>query len=86
MENNIGVNIKKYRQESGIKQGDFAKILGITSTTLSRIERGKGSIKMDTLKKISEKLDVPLEKIIFGADTVLLNSEIVEKLKSKKIY
>ena len=86
MENKIGDNIKKCRQMAGIKQGDFAKILGITSTTLSRIERGKGSIKMDTLKKISEKLEIPLEKIIFGVDTILLNSEIIEKLRSKKIY
>lgn len=86
MENRIGDNIKQYRQMAGIKQGDFAKILGITSTTLSRIERGKGSIKLDTLKKISEKLEIPLEKIIFGVDTILLNSEIVEKLRSKKIY
>ena len=86
MQNKIGDNIKQYRQMAGIKQGDFAKILGITSTTLSRIERGKGSIKMDTLKKISEKLEIPLEKIIFGVDTILLNSEIVEKLRSKKIY
>lgn len=86
MQNKIGDNIKQYRQMAGIKQGDFAKILGITSTTLSRIEHGKGSIKMDTLKKISEKLEIPLEKIIFGVDTILLNSEIVEKLKSKKTY
>lgn len=84
--NSIGENIKQYRQEAGIKQGDFAKSLGITSTTLSKIEMGKGSVKMDILKKISEKLKIPLEKIIFGADTILLNSEIVEKLKSKKIY
>lgn len=84
--NSIGKNIKQYRQEAGIKQGEFAKSLGITSTTLSKIEMGKGSVKMDILKKISEKLKIPLEKIIFGADTILLNSEIVEKLRSKKIY
>lgn len=82
--NNIGENIKQYRQEAGIKQGDFAKSLGITSTTLSKIEMGKGSVKMDTLKTISEKLGIPLEKLIFGKDTILLNSEIVEKLKNNE--
>ena len=86
MESKIGENIKQYRQEAGIKQGDFAKSIGITSTTLSKIEMGKGSVKMETLKAISEKLGIPLEKLIFGKDTILLNSDIVEKLKNQKIY
>ena len=84
--NNIGENIKKYRQEAGIKQGDFAKSLGITSTTLSKIEMGKGSVKMDTLKQISEKLKIPLEKLIFGREAILLDSDIVQKLKNQKMY
>lgn len=84
--NSIGENIKQYRQEAGIKQGDFAKSLGITSTTLSKIEMGKGSVKMDTLKQISEKLKIPLEKLIFGRDAILLDSDIVQKLKNQKMY
>lgn len=84
--NSIGENIKQYRQEAGIKQGDFAKSLGITSTTLSKIEMGKGSVKMDTLKQISEILKIPLEKLIFGRDAILLDSDIVQKLKNQKIY
>lgn len=84
--NSIGENIKHYRQEAGIKQGDLAKSIGITSTTLSKIEMGKGSIKMDTLKQISEKLKIPLEKLIFGRDAILLDSDIVQKLKNQKMY
>ena len=79
--NSIGENIKQYRQEAGIKQSDFAKSIGITSTTLSKIELGKGNIKLDLLSKISEKLNIPIEKLLFGEDAILLNSEMLEKLK-----
>lgn len=36
--------IKKYRSEKGISQKEQAKILGIDTTTLSRIERGSKNI------------------------------------------
>ena len=83
MENKIGENIRYYRQKAGIKQGDFAKSLGVTATTLSKIEMAGGSIRFDMLKEISKKLDIPLEKLIFGDDSILLNQDVLEKLKKE---
>ena len=37
-ENNIGENIKKYRNRQGLSQEDFAKKSGVKYTTLTKIE------------------------------------------------
>ena len=49
--------IKKYRIETGISQKKLARILNIDATTLSRIERAKGS-------RINNKIKVKLNKLL----------------------
>ena len=49
--------IKKYRIERGISQKEMAEILEIDPTTLSRIERGKGS-------RINNKIKVRLNELL----------------------
>ena len=49
--------IKKYRIEKGINQKEMARILEIDPTTLSRIERAKGS-------RISNKIKVRLNELL----------------------
>ena len=49
--------LKKYRIERGISQKEMAEILEIDPTTLSRIERGKGS-------RINNKIKVRLNELL----------------------
>lgn len=49
--------IKRYRIEKGISQKKLARILNIDPTTLSRIERAKGS-------RISNKIKVRLNELL----------------------
>jgi len=49
--------IKKYRIEKGISQKELAEILKIDPTTLSRIERAKGS-------RINNKIKVRLNELL----------------------
>jgi len=49
--------IKRYRTEKGISQKELAKILYIDPTTLSRIERAKGS-------RINNKIKVRLNELL----------------------
>ena len=80
MKNKIGENVKNYRIKAGLKQQDLSDKVGITATTLSRIESGNGSIKLDTLIKIGNVLGVSTERLLFGEDAFVLNSEVMEKV------
>ncbi|MEG2984107.1 MAG: helix-turn-helix transcriptional regulator [Peptostreptococcaceae bacterium] len=56
--------LKAERVLKGIKQMDMAQKLGITPQYLSRIESGKVDIKLSTLKKIANILEVPVSDLI----------------------
>ena len=60
------MNVKLKRIEKGIKQQDFAKMLGISKTTLIRIEKGDYDIRLSLMKKISKILDTPVQELFLN--------------------
>lgn len=77
----IGENIKKYRKRAGLKQYELAKKIGINNITMSKIEQGSEAMKVVVIEKISQELGLAFEQIIFGEDAIVLNNEVIEKLR-----
>ena len=64
-DNNIGDNIKRYRNKLGLSQEGFAQKSGVKYTTLTKIE--SGVIKTPSVVivgKIAKALDVSIEELI----------------------
>lgn len=61
----IGNTIKNLRKGKGLTQGDLAKGSGVTQTYLSQIENNLKDPTVSTLKKIAEKLQIPLPILFF---------------------
>jgi len=64
--NNIGKTIKKLREEKNITQEQLAEKLNVTRQAVSNWENGKTQPDIDTLTKISEIFEIPIEEIIYG--------------------
>jgi transcriptional regulator with XRE-family HTH domain len=62
--NNIGNNIRIFRELKNLSQEYMAEALGFTQTTLSRIENGHVSLKMDRLQLIADFLEVDLSTLL----------------------
>ena len=63
--NNIGENVKKYRNRQGLSQEDFAKESGVKYTTLTKIESNvikKPSVLI--MAKLAKALGVSIEDLI----------------------
>lgn len=63
--NNIGENIKKYRNKLGLSQESFAQKSGVKYTTLTKIE--SGVIKTPSVVmvgKIAKALNVSIEDLL----------------------
>ena len=62
MDNNnppqVGNNIRKWRNLKGFKQLDFATQIGVSKTTLSKIENNKQQISLLRLAKIASCLKI----------------------------
>lgn len=78
----IGKKIAYFRKEKNLTQTDLANILGITKQTIIKYEAGKTSIPVDTLLKISNFFNVPIE-IFFYED--FSNSKEIKNNNTIKI-
>lgn len=52
----IGARIKEIREQRGIEARDLARLIGIDTANLSRIENGRYSVGLDILAKIATAL------------------------------
>jgi len=59
----FGINVRKYRSEKGYSQEMFAEITGLHRTYISALERGKRSIALENIEKISKGLGIEIYKL-----------------------
>jgi len=60
---NVGISLRKMRQEKGISIRSLATLSGLSANAISMIERNKTSPSVSTLYKLSDALGVPVTKI-----------------------
>jgi transcriptional regulator with XRE-family HTH domain len=58
-----GVAIRELRAALGISQADLAAAAGVDRTAIWRIERGGSQPRPATLRKIADRLGVPIDAI-----------------------
>lgn len=56
-----GAKIRRAREKRGITLRAFAKEIGFSSATLSRIETGKDSLTMKIAQKLNDRLGLHLK-------------------------
>ncbi len=56
----IAITIKQRRKELRLEQVDLCEMADIGSTTLSKLEQGKGNITLESLEKLLDVLGLKL--------------------------
>lgn len=59
----LGEAVRQLREKRGMTQETVAREAGITTATLSLIERGQANPTWDTVKKIAHGLDVSMGEL-----------------------
>jgi len=79
---NIGKRIRKLRKEKGISQEELAWKIGKSPNFIGLIERGKKRPSIETLRKISRVLNVPLKTFFEELQYSLPEEDIfIEKIR-----
>lgn len=60
----MGKRIRKYRERIGLTQGELASRVGLSNTTLSHIECGKGRPELNNLVMIANELGVTFDSML----------------------
>lgn len=82
---NIGLKIKSIRLEKKLLLKEVASKCGISSSLLSQIEKGGANPSLNTIKAISNALEVPIFKFFIDEETTIPNIEILRKNERKTI-
>ena len=81
----MGKRIRNYREQLGLTQGELASRVGLSNTTLSHIECGKGRPELNNLVLIANELGVTFDSLLCESLTVSekqFKCELAEMLNS----
>lgn len=60
----LGIAIKRRREELELSLRDVADVTGVSASTLSRIENGTGKPDADNIARLTGWLDMPVDRVM----------------------
>ena len=63
--------IEQIRKERGIRQDDFAKLMGVSRQTISSLETGRYNPSINLAYKIAKFFDMTIEEVFIFEDDVV---------------
>ena len=64
----LGKAIKRHRETLKLSLRDVGDITGVSASTLSRIENGTGRPDADNIARLTQWLDMPVDRLMRGND------------------
>jgi len=68
--------VRKHRKAAGLSQLQLAEMAGVGKTVVFDLEKGKETIRLDTLMKILNVLNIKIEFVSPLMDKILKKDEI----------
>ena len=87
LKENLGRNIKYYRNKRNLTQEQLAEIVGISDKNISKIENGNNYPSAETLSAIAAALNVEFYELFLFDNEIRyddMKNEIINSLSSKK--
>lgn len=75
----IGANIKRLREQRGIKQQEIAELINMHRSNYSKIENGQRDISVAALDKIAQFFDISIDQIIHLDGDIPQEVELTDK-------
>lgn len=75
--NNVGLNVRKFREKKGFSQEYVAERLGINQSTYGKLERDMSNITLDRLFKIADVLEEDITTLLdIGKKNIFNNNHL----------
>lgn len=66
----VGKKIQRLRQERHLTQEQFAKMLFVSRTAVSKWETGRGTPNIESLKMIAKEFDITLDELLCAEEAI----------------
>lgn len=60
----IGTNIKRLREDRGIKQSEIADLIGMHRSNYSKVENGQREISIAAIEKIARYFNITIDELV----------------------
>lgn len=81
----IGANIRLARVRKMMSQSDLAKLLGVTQTHMSNLERGRCGITVNMLNELTNIFEVETDALLYGTPGASPETDITAAVKNSGI-
>jgi transcriptional regulator with XRE-family HTH domain len=71
----FGEIVAKRRRDAGLKQGAFAKRIGLSRTSVTNIERGRQAVNLHTVYLMADAVGRDVSDLLPASPTPLIQSE-----------
>jgi transcriptional regulator with XRE-family HTH domain len=82
---NIGDNIKRIREEKGLKQQQIADLVSMHRSNYSKVENGQRELSVTALSKVAHYFGITLDQLVNMDDLVPQEVTIVDKTANEKL-
>lgn len=82
----LGIHIKKYREQKNWSQDDLASKIGTDQKRISKIETGNVNIGWDTFYQIAQALEVSMDELVEGDRYQKKNTREIDGYPNLKEY
>ncbi|MCL2610546.1 MAG: helix-turn-helix domain-containing protein [Defluviitaleaceae bacterium] len=78
---NLGKTLEKYRKMHNLSTAELGRLMGVSQTFVSQMERGIRHVSLKSLVRMSEVFDVSIDKLIYDDE----NTTAIQSPKEKKL-
>ena len=82
---NIGTNIKRLREQRGMKQNEIADLIGMHRSNYSKIESGQREISISALDKIAQYFNISLDQLVHMGDDIPKEITVEDKTAIEQV-
>mgnify|MGYP000096835066 CR=1 FL=1 len=77
----FGERILSLRKKNKWSQDELAKKIGTSAPIIGRYERNEIKPSIDTAKNIADALEVTIDYLIGGSDTMVMDKDLIQKIE-----
>ena len=81
----VGLNIKKIRDEKGMMQKEIAAIAGMHPANYNKVEKGEREPSIDALDKIAKSFGLTVDQLIHFEGKIPKEIKIEDKTATEKV-
>lgn len=81
----IGANIRLARVRKMMSQSELARLLGVTQTHMSNLERGRCGITVTMLNQLTNIFEVETDALLYGTPGIRPKAEAVSAISEGSI-